>query len=96
MPTPPTGQRGKTLENIRNTLSELEEQRTAALEALGAAQGQAKLRLRTHLTFLERRLRWYRGRAEPKVRPEQQGYAEKQRRYARNVEALTEVHEKAL
>lgn len=95
MPNVSSGIRGKTLGNIRNTLNDLEGQRTAALAALEAAQGSEKLRLRTHLTFLERRLRWYRGRAEPKVAPEQQGYSEKQRRYARNVESLTEVHQKA-
>lgn len=88
----PTGVRGKTLDNIKQTLADLEHQRSTALDALGTAEGDERARLRTHLTYLECRLRWYRGRAEPKVRPEQQGYAEKQRRYARNVEALTEVH----
>lgn len=85
----------KRNENIQRTLVELEQGRAQALMLLEGTEGVERKRVRAHLVYLELRLRWYRGRAQPKVRPEQQGYPEKKRRYARNTASLTEIQRKS-
>lgn len=95
MPSP-SGARSNSTENIANTLSELETERCEALTALEtAASPGERVRLRSKLVFLERRLRWYRGRALPKDVEDCNDKAVRADRIGRNIEALTEVHKAA-
>ncbi len=94
MPSP-NGVRSNNKDNILNTLRRLEGERATALEALGQAGPQERVRLRAQLVFLERRLKWYRGRTAALPQDSVQAHAERDRRIARNVEGLVEVHKAA-